>query len=125
MPTKTARIVERSWPDEARRVAQAVRRRVLEHTVRHNGGYLSQACSAAEILATLYTRVMRLGASQAPLIPLPFRGVPGRHNPDHFSGARYNGPRAAHLDRFFFSPVHYALVLYATLIETGRMSAEG
>jgi transketolase len=106
-------------------VARAVRRRVLEHTLRHNGGYLSQACSAAEVLATLYVRVMRLGPSQAPPVPLPFPGVPGPGNPDRFSGALYNGPRAPHLDRFFFSPVHYSLVLYATLIEVGRLAPEG
>ncbi len=44
------------WGDGARRVAHRVRRRVLEHTLKNNGGYLSQACSAAEILATLYVR---------------------------------------------------------------------
>lgn len=113
------------WQAETRRMAQAIRRRVLEHTLKHNGGYLSQACSAAEILATLYTRVLRLGPSQAPMIPLPFPGVPGPDNPDYFSGALYNGPKAPDLDRFFFSPVHYSLVLYAALIEAGRMAPEG
>lgn len=113
------------WQDEARRVAQAVRRRVLAHTIKNNGGYLSQACSSAEILATLYTCVMKLGPSQAPPIPLPFPGVPGPNNSDYFTGALYNGPRAPELDRFFFSPVHYSLVLYATLIEAGRMAPEG
>ena len=53
-------------------VANAVRRRVLEHTLANNGGYLSQACSSAEVLATLYLRVMRLGPSQAPLRPRRF-----------------------------------------------------
>jgi hypothetical protein len=33
--------------DETARVARCVRRRVLEHTIKNNGGYLSQACSAA------------------------------------------------------------------------------
>ena len=113
------------WQSEARRVARAVRRRVLEHTLNHNGGYLSQACSAAEILATLYTRVMNLGPSEAPAAPLPFPGVPGPDNPDYASGGLYNGPKGPELDRFFFSPVHYALVLYATLIEAGRMAPEG
>lgn len=113
------------WQNEARRVAQAVRRRVLEHTIKNNGGYLSQACSSAEILASLYTRIMTLGPSQAPMIPRPFPGVPGANNPDAFTGALYNGPTAPHLDRFFFSPAHYGLALYATLIEVGRMDPEG
>jgi len=102
-------------------VAAGIRRRVLEHSLRNNGGYLSQACSSADILATLYLRVMRLGPSIAPLIPRAFAGVPSRDNPDTFTGAGYNGARAPELDRFIFSPVHYALVLYALLIELGRL----
>lgn len=39
------------WQAEAGRVAARVRRRVLDHTLNNNGGYLSQACSAAETLA--------------------------------------------------------------------------
>ena len=113
------------WQGEARRVARGIRRRVLAHTLTNNGGYLSQACSAAETLATLYTHVMRLGPSIAPAVPPPFPGVPGADNPDYVTGAGYNGARAPELDRFFFSPVHYALVLYATLIETGRMAPQG
>lgn len=113
------------WQDEARRVARGIRRRVLEHILRNNGGYMSQACSAAETLAALYTRVMNLGPSAAPLVPPPFPGVPGPLNTAYFTGAAYNGPKAPHLDRFFLSPAHYALVLYAALIEVGRMAEEG
>jgi transketolase len=102
-----------------------VRRRVLEHTLKNNGGYLSQACSSAEILATLYLRVMRLGPSLAPLTPRPFAGAPSADNRRAFTGADYNGPRAPDLDRFVFSPVHYALVLYSLLIELGRLGPDG
>lgn len=112
------------WQDEVQRVAAGIRRRVLEHTIRNNGGYLSQACSSAEILATLYVRVMDLGKIDAPLVPRPFPGVPGPDNPHYFTGASFNGPGPGH-DRFFLSPAQYALVLYATLIETGRMAEEG
>lgn len=112
-------------PQDARAVARRIRRRVLDHTLRHDGGYLSQACSAAEILATLYTRIMSLGPSAAPLLPPPFRGVPGPDNPHAATGAAYNGARDPARDRFFMSPVHYALVLYATLVEVGRMAPEG
>jgi len=107
---------------ETQRVALGIRRRVLAHTLANNGGYLSQACSSAEILATLYTRVMHLGPSEAPLVARPFSGVPGPNNPHSFTGADYNGPRAPHFDRFIFSPVHYALVLYSALIEVGRLA---
>jgi len=113
------------WQTEANRIARNVRLRVLDHVLRSNGGYMSQACSAAELMSTLYLKVMNLGQSSAPMIPLPFAGVPRASNPNAFSGANYNGPRSADLDRFIFSPAHYALVLYSVLIETGRMSEAG
>jgi transketolase len=106
--------------DEVARIAAGVRARVLDHTVANDGGYLSQACSSAEMLASLYGGLMRLGPSEGPLVPPAFGTVPGpgRATP---SGGAYNGPRAPELDRFVFSPAHYALVLYATLIEVGRL----
>jgi transketolase len=97
----------------------------LEHTVKNNGGYLSQACSAAEILATLYIRVMNLAQLAQPLAPQPFRGVPGPRQEEHMTGSYFNGPKGPEWDRFFLSPSQYALVLYATLIEVGRMIPEG
>jgi transketolase len=112
------------WQDEVKRVAAGIRKRVLEHTIRNNGGYLSQACSSAEILATLYVRVMNLGKINTPLVPRPFPGVPGPDNPAYFTGASFNGP-GSDRDRFFLSPAQYALVLYVALIETGRMVEEG
>jgi transketolase len=113
-----------TWRQRAEQVASGIRTRVLAHVLKNDGGYMSQACSSAEILAALYTRIMRLGPSRAPLLPLPFTSVPGPHNPRPATGADYNGPRTADLDRFIFSPVHYALVLYAALIETGRLAPE-
>jgi transketolase len=116
----------RAWVRSVQTVAAGIRRRVLEHTIRNNGGYLSQACSAAETLAVLYTRVLRIGPSAAPLTPVPFAGVPGTAagGARGARGALYNGRPDATRDRFFFSPAHYALVLYATLIETGRLGEE-
>jgi len=111
--------------DEVRRIAAGIRRRVLEHTIKNNGGYLSQACSSAEILATLYGIVMNLGRVDVPLVPPPFAGVPSAGNPHYVTGAAFNGPQGKDRDRFFLSPAQYALVLYATLIETGRMAEEG
>jgi transketolase len=112
------------WQNEVKRVAAGIRKRVLDHTIKNNGGYLSQACSSAEMLATLYVKVMDLGAIDTPLVPKPFPGVPGPGNPNYFTGASFNGP-GRDRDRFFLSPAQYALVLYATLIETGRMAEEG
>ncbi|MBN8593528.1 MAG: transketolase [Anaerolineae bacterium] len=108
-----------------RRAARGIRRRVLEHCLTGDGGYLSQACSSAEILATLYLHTMRLGPSAGPLIPVPFSGAPGPHNPRHVNGGVYNGLPAPDLDRFILSPTHYALALYAALIEAGRLAPEG
>jgi transketolase len=117
--------VSTAWQETAKRVAYGIRRRVLEHTINNNGGYLSQACSAAEMLAALCTRIMQLGPSVAPEVPPPLPGVPGKGNPNSFTGARYNGPHEPDLARFYLSAVHYALSLYATLIEAGRMAPNG
>lgn len=106
-------------------VALGIRRRVFEHTIRNNGGYLSQACSAAEQMAWLYNEELKLGAPTLPMIPKPFGGVPSPSNPDYHTGAGYNGPAAPEFDRLFIAPAHYALVAYATLIEVGRMAPEG
>jgi transketolase len=113
------------WEEQARQMARNIRQRVLDFTIRTNGGYLSQACSAADIFAVLYSKVLNIGPSQAPPIPPPFPGVPGANNPLSFTGALYNGPHEPHLDRFYLSATHYATVLYATLVETGRLAAEG
>ncbi|WP_127144391.1 transketolase [Pelagibacterium montanilacus] len=106
-------------------IAHGIRRRVFFHSMRNNGGYLSQACSAAEFLALMYNEVLNLGAPTLPMTPKPFMGVPSASNPDAFTGAGYHGPFAPEYDRFFVSPAHYALVIYSALIEMGRMGEEG
>ncbi len=106
-------------------VALGIRRRVFEHSMRNNGGYLSQACSAAEQLAWLYNEELNLGEPTLPMIPKPFGGVPSSENKDYHTGAGYNGPFEPDYDRLFIAPAHYALVAYATLIEVGRMAPEG
>ena len=105
-------------------VAAGIRRRVFLHTMRNNGGYLSQACSAAESLALLYNEVLHLGEPTLPSVPLPFGGVPSAHNPDAFTGAGYHGPASPEYDRFIISPAHYALVIYSALIQMGRMDED-
>ena len=74
-----------------------------------SGGYLSQACSSAETLATLYLRALKLGKSVASSpIPGPFRGSPGP-TIETITGECYNGDFTdPALDRLIFSPVHYA-----------------
>ena len=114
-----------SWQDEILTAADGIRRRVMEHTIKNNGGYLSQACSSAEIFATLYLRVLNIGEVKRPLVPGRFPGVPGPGNTGYFTGAAYNGPKSEAYDRFFLSPSQYSLVLYAALIEVGRMAPKG
>lgn len=113
------------WLINTQDVADRIRIRVLNHVLSNNGGYMSQALSSAEIFAMLYTRVLNLGPSTAPMIPRPFSGVPGPGNPGFFRGGDYNGSKASNHDRFIFSPAHYALVLYTALIEVGRLAEEG
>ncbi len=105
-------------------VAAGIRKRVFLHTMRNNGGYLSQACSAAESLAFLYNEALNLGEPTLPKLPLPFSGVPSAGNPDAFTGAGYHGAFAPDYDRFIISPAHYALVVYSALIQMGRMGEE-
>jgi transketolase len=114
-----------AWQTQVATMALGIRRRVFEHTLAHNGGYLSQACSAADFLATLYGHSLKLGSSVAPLIPLPFAEPPAADNPHSFTGAGYHGDKHPDYDRFFVSPAHYALVIYAALVESGRMAEQG
>lgn len=65
---------------------------------------------------TLYTKLMDLGPSTGPMQPAEFDGVPIAGRP-MLIGDIYNGDR----DRFYLSPAHYALGLYATLVEVGRL----
>lgn len=120
--TKT---VSSTWKDDIIRAAHGIRRRVLEHTVKNNGGYLSQACSSAEILAALYMKILNLGPVQYPMVPPRFPGVPGPGNSGYRTGADFHGVKSPDHDRFYLSPSQYSLVLYAALIEAGRMDDSG
>ena len=104
----------------AERIASGIRRRVLAHVLANNGGYLSQACSSAELLAALYGSVLNLAPSEGPLLPAAFDAVPGPDAP-RISGGVFHGEPGPQLDRLIISPAHYALVVYAALIEAGRL----
>ncbi len=107
------------------KMARGIRTRVLEHTISNDGGYLSQACSSAEILASLYGRILKLGPVECPLVPQKFPGVPGPGNAAYRNGSCFHGEKSAEYDRFILSPSQYSLVLYAALIEAGRMDEHG
>lgn len=112
-----------SWIEQAERVAHGIRKRALALTIEKNGCYLSQALSSAEVLALLYTHFLRIGPSEGPRVPPPFPGVP---RPGfHPIGAAYNGRPAPDRDRLLLSAAHYAVAVYAALVETDRMAPEG
>lgn len=102
--------------------ADSIRFRVFEHVMANNGGYLSQACSSAELLAVLYN-VANLAPVTTPKRPEPFQGVPGPSTP-YVNGAEFHGQAGPEFDRIIISPAHYALVIYAALIEMGRLDEE-
>lgn len=110
---------EIDWVDQVRDQAHRVRQRAVKVCAANNGGYFVQACGSAEILSTLYSKLMDLGPSTGPLVPDAFHGVP-RPGVAPLVGDIYNGDR----DRFYLSPAHYALGLYATLVEVGRLDPQ-
>ena len=105
------------------RIADGIRRRVFGHVLANDGGYLSQACSAAELLAVLYGGAVGLAPAGTPLVPDAFTGVPGAGRTAQ-NGAAPHGPTGPGLDRLIVSPAHYALVVYAALIEVGRLAED-
>lgn len=105
----------------AKKFASGVRSRVLEHVIRNGGGYVSQACSSAEMFACLYGGILNIEKLSSPMKPGAFPGVPSAANKDYIPGYVFNGPHRPELDRFILSPTHYSLVLYAALIEAGRL----
>ena len=107
--------------EQVESIAAGIRRRVLAHTLNNNGGYMSQACSAAELLGSLYGGLLDLGPVDEPLLPPDFTGVPRVGGGEVTSGAVFHGEKAPDRDRLIASPAHYALVIYAALIEAGRL----
>lgn len=115
---------DQQWAEEVNRLARDVRLRVFQHTVEQRGGYLSQACSAGQLLSALYHGLMNLPPVDAPLLPDGWAGVPGPERPAR-TGIKFNSNGRPGYDRFILSPAQYALVLYAVLIAAGRMDEAG
>ena len=108
--------------NQIQQAANNIRKHILKVTLDRNGCYLSQACSAAEILATMYLDILNITESTAPLVPGAFPGAPSKDNMDYLQGAAYHGQLTGDYDRFFISPAHYAAPVYAALIEAGRLA---
>lgn len=84
---------------------------------------MSQACSSAEILAALYGGSINLGSLAEPYEPPPFTAVPAPGEPS-INGSVVYGEPTPESDRLIISPAHYALPVYAALIETGRLAED-
>lgn len=114
------KVIEKDTFESIITIAQGIRKRVFEHTIKNKGGYLSQACSSAEIFASLYLSIMNISEIKIPIKPEDFKGVPSKNNKVK-TGYYFNGEKSAEYDRFILSPAQYALVLYAVLVETKRL----
>lgn len=110
--------------EEIQKTANSIRKQILKVALDKGGCYLAQACSSAEIVASLYMDIMNLGPSVGAWEPIPFPGVPGPDNMDYQRGSAYNGAPAPDKDRFFVSCCHYASVIYCALAATGRISPD-
>lgn len=113
-----------NWISETKETANSIRKRVLGLTMEQGGCYLSQALSSAEILSVLYKKVMNLGESKGDKVPTLLEKNPS-HTPDEITGGIYHGEKERNTDRFLISPAHYAVAIYAALVETGRLAPEG
>ncbi len=107
------------------KIAKGIRRRVLQHSIANNGGYMSQACSSAELLSCLYGGVLNFAPLGEPIDPPSFIGVPAVGVHTYKTGQQFHGASGDQYDRLISSPAHYALVIYAALIETGRLREDG
>ncbi len=109
------------WTEKVARAALGMRRKAFEHTVKSQGGYLSQVCSSAELLSTLYLKVLQLEESEGSASPRPFPGLPSERRERSQTGAAYHGPRSPHLDRLIVSPASYSLAVLCALSQVNRL----
>ncbi|NLH00307.1 MAG: transketolase [Clostridiales bacterium] len=108
--------------EQIARAATNIRKQILGIALERGGCYLTQACSSAEIVATLYMDILNIGPSLGNPEAQPFPGVPSPDNMDYPKGSLYNGAHDPDKDRFFVSCCHYASVIYCALAECGRIS---
>ena len=62
--------------EEIYKAAQNMRKQALRIVIDGGGGYLGQACSSAEILMTLYLRLLNIGESLGSPDAAYFNGAP-------------------------------------------------
>ena len=107
--------------EEIKQASQNIRKRALRLVIDKGGGHLGQTCSAVDIFATLYMRILHLGESLGSPTAEMFSQPPGSGSKNRKTGALYHGPIGEQYDRFVISPPQYATLVYCTLIELGRL----
>jgi transketolase len=112
------------WIDKINKIALDIRKLAFEQLMRHNGGYFSQVCSSAELLACLYDRILRLSPAEQGFLPKAFTTAPSPQNPLSEQGKEVYGYHAPYLDRLIISPAHYALAQYCALVATQRLDQQ-
>ncbi len=110
--------------EEIQEAATSIRKRILRFALDRNGCYLTQACSSAEMVATLFLRSLKLNPSIGDPHAQAFPGVPSKDNMDYPKGWYYYGELTPDRDRLFVSCCHYAAVIYCGLVEAGRMDED-
>lgn len=108
--------------EETYKIANSIRKQILGIALRSGGCYLAQACSSAELVASMYTQILNLGPSEGLWDAIPFPGVPSKDNMNYPKGSAYHGAPAPDKDRFFVSCCHYASVIYCALVAIERLS---
>jgi transketolase len=109
------------WVDKIHQIALEIRKLAFEQLMKHNGGYFSQVCSSAELLACLYDKILRLSQDDQSLLPKSFTTAPSPQNPLSEQGKEVHGYAAPYLDRFLISPSQYALAEYCALVAMKRL----
>jgi transketolase len=115
---------DEDWVSRVKASALGMRKKAFEQVMKHQGGYFSQVCSSAELLATLYLKILNLSDCDADVLPKAFMGAPSPQRPMSDQGKSYHGYTAPYLDRLIISPSYYALAEYCALIETGRLDEQ-
>lgn len=116
-------MTQQNWQEKTQKTADEIRRLTLGVTIQHNGCYLSQALSSAEIFATLYTKILNLGPSLGEMTP-PLLPTSPEIRHIALDGGRYHGAKAPDKDRLVISAAHYAVVVYTALAAIGRLDPE-
>ena len=106
--------------EEIQEAATSIRKRILRFALDRNGCYLTQACSSAEMVATLFLRSLKLNPSIGDPHAQAFPGVPSKDNMDYPKGWYYYGELTPDRDRLFVSCCHYAAVIYCPTVSSRR-----